>query len=194
MIGRDHLSFECILEYFTGQLDHYELEMIENHLGECAACAAMARRAYSLTEGWTPGLHAASIAAEARAADPLVRALTAAKALYGGLEAKLQAWLNSQEALWRLPDIPVAEFKALAVRGTAEPLIAVDFHAGILRARVVVSARPHTVEVRLPAQRAVILFGDESEAPLIMASTGPVARFEKLPPGEYYLAVEPADQ
>lgn len=192
MNEQKHLSLERLLEYFTAGLDEYELEMIEEHLGECESCSARARRVYPLTEGWTPEAHAAAVAAEARANDPLVRALTRAQAFYSDLETRLKAWLARPDSLWQLPGTPVPEFGtgAVAVRGTKATVLSVNLPTGTTRARVVVAQKPQTVEVRTAAEAVIILFR-EDEDPIVVLTANRIARFDDVPPGEYQIAITP---
>jgi hypothetical protein len=205
MNGHLHLSLEQILEYFSGSLDEYELELIEARIGECDFCAARARRAYPLTEGWTAGIQTAAAAAEARASDPLATALRRARSLYSEFEERFETWLTGPEAVWRLPGVQVASFGAAAVRvrGSRTAPLRVSLPAGTSRARVTVR-RNQSVDVVAPevadAGRppAVVLFdpeGDTEPAVRSLArspSTGEwTARFENVAPGEYFVALEP---
>jgi hypothetical protein len=201
-----HLSLDRILRYFSGEMNEYELESAEMHLGTCEACALRARRAYPLTEGWTPERHAAAVEGHSRAADPLTAALMRAKQLYTALESSIEAWLKSPAAMWSAPDFRVASFAGAAtpISGAKTELLRITLPLGTTRARIAANRPLQDVQVHFDwsgdpahAPAAILFADDEAVEPVVVSATratdgrGWIARFPDTTGGEYFFAAEP---
>jgi hypothetical protein len=197
-----HPSIEKMCQLSEGILPDFEQVALEAHLGECDECLGLWRRMDGLLDsGFTANAHAAVLEAEARAADPLVNAIRAASGLYRDLAAVLREWLDAGAALWG--DAPVRRLGQIGLlpvsgREVAQP-IRVQLLHGESRAEITLRESGQTLEIEsdAPAGAVALLFltGEkESVHAATLQSVGEtrLARFERIPAGNYRLAIGPA--
>lgn len=198
-----HLSLDTIARLCEGLLPEMEQCFAEDHLAECEACRGTLERMDALLyRGFSAESHAAAIRREAYAADPLVVAL---RETVGRLSREagvaVQRWLSSAAAMWDAGTAPVfGSLGAVPVSGEDEPLpLRVALERGTTRAtiRIAEAFRQIEVEVSGEAQPMLaVLFASESDfAPAVaafeVAGGVRLARFAKVPHGEYSLAISP---
>lgn len=198
-----HLSLEIIQRLCEGVLPDIEQCFVEDHLAECDDCRSVFQRMDALLyRGFSAEAHAAAIRREAYASDPLVVALRRGASQLGQDAGTIfQRWLDTASALWGFREVPVfGTFGAVPVSGSTElePVrVPIEPGAARCRVRVAQSRRDIQVEVpRGPRPQAAVLFDPESEAlPVIAAFETAngihIARFRRVPRGEYFLAVSP---
>jgi anti-sigma factor RsiW len=200
--AESHPSLQQLESYLDESLSGLELAVLEDHLADCAECSETLRRMDALLfSGFTAKSHAAAIAAEKFEADPLARALRAARRQYAEYAQALARWLATANALWPAsPASPWGEQGVVPVRSQQDAPLEVKLHAGENRATVRVHRKTMTVVVTSPlrAGNLVLLFHQEtgeifSLKPLEPGEQENRAAFMEVPRGEYYLAVAPPE-
>jgi hypothetical protein len=201
-VNERHPSVEKIHQFCEGILPDFEEVALEAHLASCEECLGLLTRMDGLLDsGFSAKAHAAALEAEARAADPLVNAINAAAVLYDDLAAALRNWLDDAAALWG--DAPVRRLGQLGLlpvsgRELAQP-IRVQLLHGESRAEITLRESGQTLEIEsdAPAGAVALLFLTGDKESVHAATLQPVgearlARFDRVPAGNYRLAIGPA--
>ena len=199
-----HPKLETIRRYCDGSLPDFEQVSLESHLAECEECMGMMNRMDSLLEsGFSAAAHAAALEAEAKAADPLARAIRQAAGAYREFAAELHRWLAGAAALWG--DVPVrnlGQVGLVPVSGSAASRpIRVTLLAGESRASIDVRESGRILEVAsdAPIGTLALLFSTGEEPSIYVAvlqaeGAARVARFDRIQPGLYCLAIAPIEE
>ena len=196
-----HLSVDTIARLSEGLLPEMEQCFAEDHLAECDACRGTFERMDALLyRGFSAESHAAAIRRETYAADPLVKALREAAArLSREAGTVVLRWLSGAAAMWDAGTVPVfGSLGAVPVSGEEEPLpLRLVLEPGTSRATVRIAEAFREVEVQVSGDAQIaILFAPEADfAPVVAAFevSGSVrlARFTRVPHGQYSLAISP---
>lgn len=195
-----HPSMETLNSFSEGTLPDFQQMVLEEHLAGCEACMTLFTRIDSLLfSGFTAENHAASLEAEARAADPLVQAIREALTRYKEFGTALREWLRDTAALWSSSGVRIFEASLVPISGSAETAPVLVRLGDVQRAFVDVLDPGQTIEVEssAPAGTPVLLFA-AGEEPFIRAAAledgGPVrtANFGPIPGGKYRIAIGPS--
>jgi anti-sigma factor RsiW len=97
----DHISLERISSYYSGELNEFEQWEVEDHLGTCARCAALARQTGQFRAVWEEWNIESHMALREREQDALLghvaAALAATRRAAPQWAGRLNAWLSD----WR---------------------------------------------------------------------------------------------
>lgn len=199
----EHPSLDKINRFCEGTLPDFEQVVLEEHLVSCEACLGIMNRMEAmLYPEFTAEAHAASLQAEARAADPLMTAIRGAINVYRDFAAVLRGWLDDTAALWG-EAVPrrFGQGAFVPVSGTAGGgPVRVVLRSGEVHALVDIQESGESIEVEsdAPAESPVLLFSVGEEAFVRMAllhsgsgGSARIARFDAIPAGSYGLAIGP---
>ena len=199
-----HPSLEHLESYLDVSLSELEQAVLEDHLAGCRECTETLQRMDALLfSGFSAKSHSASIAAEEMAADPLARALRAARERYVEYSQILGRWLATADALWTAaPASPWGEQGVVPVRSQQDIPLEVKLSAGETRATIRVHRKTMSVVVMTSRERAgnlVLLFQKATGEILSLKPLEPGEQecrteFTGVPSGEYYLAVAPSER
>ena len=199
MRSETHLSLERLRLYCAGEMPDFEEEALEDHLAECEECLSAVRRMDALLfTGFSAETHAASIKAEALAADPLAFALRRARETYLEYAQTIHEWLGGAGAMWGEATARLfGEPGMVPARGSAAtPPLRVALVPGEFRAEILIRETVQDVEVSpgSPEPALALLFDPHENgivrlAPIERIGTTGFAYFEAVPAGHYRLAI-----